>query len=62
MTLPEHKPSEKLSRRELLAYTAAFGSTFMAAQGLAAADSTARQPSPAEPPKQVESPEPDQAG
>ena len=41
MTRPEEpRPSglaaAGLSRRELLAYTAAFGSTFLAAQGLAA--------------------------
>ncbi len=35
MTRPTKDVPKKLSRRELLAYTAAFGSTFVAAQGLA---------------------------
>lgn len=38
---PEHASSDaptRLDRRELLAYTAAFGTTFLAAQGLAAAE------------------------
>ena len=30
--------SDNLSRREILAYSAAFGSAFLAAQGIAAAD------------------------
>jgi len=49
MTRPRQDESEELSRRELLAYTAAFGSTFMAAQGLAAetpAGSEARRKPP----------------
>jgi len=36
--------SNQLSRRELLAYTAAFGSAFVAAQGLAAEDAARRGP------------------
>ena len=36
MSPRKENASEKLSRRELMAYTAAFGSTFLAAQGLAA--------------------------
>ena len=36
MPHPSHNDRSPLSRRELLAYTAAFGSSFMAAQGLAA--------------------------
>ena len=36
MTRPSREDRSPLSRRELLAYTAAFGSTFLAAQGLAA--------------------------
>ena len=38
--------SHDLSRRELLAYTAAFGSAFVAAQGLAADTSSAASPAP----------------
>src|SRR6185436_11911713 len=34
----EHTMSDSLSRREILAYSAAFGSAFLAAQGIAAAD------------------------
>ncbi len=39
----------KLSRRELMAYTAAFGSSFMAAQGLAAETPAETQPDQTEP-------------
>lgn len=42
-------PSGQLSRREALAYTAAFGSAFLAAQGLAA-DAAAETPRPARSP------------
>ena len=45
---------EKLSRRELLAYTAAFGSTFVAAQGLAADTPAATQPKPDAPAKRYD--------
>ncbi len=42
---PKSTGDSKLDRRELLAYTAAFGSAFMAAQGLASAEG-AEQPAP----------------
>jgi len=45
----ERDKSQRLSRRELLAYTAAFGSTFVAAQGLAA-DAAAAKPARTKPP------------
>lgn len=41
---PNRPASDSLSRRELLAYTAAFGSAFVAAQGLAADAPAAPQP------------------
>src|SRR5262245_53991651 len=44
MTAPDH-PS-KLGRRELIAYSAAFGSAFLAAQGLTAADGPDEAPKP----------------
>jgi hexulose-6-phosphate isomerase len=50
MTHPSHNDRSPLSRRELLAYTAAFGSSFMAAQGLAAepgAEAPQAEPRPA---------------
>ena len=52
MTLPDQAGSqqpraESLSRRELLAYTAAFGSAFVAAQGLAAEGTAAAAAEPA---------------
>ncbi len=48
MTDSVQSSSHSLSRREILAYTAAFGSSFLAAQGIvAAADRPASQPQPA---------------
>ena len=50
MTRELSNPSDRLSRREVLAYTAAFGSAFVAAQGLAAeppAKTKPRRKSPA---------------
>jgi len=50
MTRQSSNPSDRLSRRELLAYTTAFGSAFVAAQGLAAeppAKTKSRRKSPA---------------
>lgn len=41
------RPADQLSRREVLAYTAAFGTAFMAAQGLVAAEAQTPQASPA---------------
>jgi L-ribulose-5-phosphate 3-epimerase len=41
-----------LSRREVLAYTAAFGSAFLAAQGLAADEAGTKEPAPAAPRRQ----------
>jgi len=43
-----------LSRRELLAYTAAFGSTFLAAQGLAAAPAAQTEPAGRSPAKRYD--------
>lgn len=54
MTPQQQNESEKLSRRELLAYGAAFGSTFVAAQGLAADTQAATQPSQKAPPKRYD--------
>jgi len=54
MARPEHGESSKLSRRELMAYSAAFGSTFMAAQGLAADPPTKTQPEPDAPSKRYD--------
>jgi len=50
MTRPSRQEHPPLSRRELLAYTAAFGSSFMAAQGLGAepgAEASRAEPKPA---------------
>ena len=44
MTIAADGTPERLSRRELLAYTAAFGSSFLAAQGLAAEPAAASRP------------------
>jgi len=44
MTTPDHPG--KLGRRELIAYSAAFGSAFLAAQGLTAADEPKDEPAP----------------
>ena len=57
MTRQRHEESEKrgpagLSRRELLAYSAAFGSAFLASQGLAAQESEEAEAS--KPPKQYD--------
>lgn len=41
------RPADQLSRREVLAYTAAFGTAFLAAQGLVAAEAQTPQASPA---------------
>ena len=49
----QKNPTGGLSRRELLAYTAAFGSTFVAAQGLAA-DEPAGEPEPRTPAKRYD--------
>ena len=54
MTRLQQNQSEKLSRRELLAYTAAFGGTFMAAQGLAADTPPAAGPEPEAPAKRYD--------
>ncbi len=54
MSQPNQSPAPPLSRRELLAYTAAFGSSFMAAQGLAA--DTPDDPPPDEKPIPATSP------
>lgn len=54
MTRREPSPSHQLSRRELMAYTAAFGSTFMAAQGLAAERPTQTQPARTPPGKRYQ--------
>jgi len=54
--MSHHDSSEfgKLSRRELMAYTAAFGSAFVAAQGLAAETPTETQPARAVPAKRYD--------
>ncbi|NQU22298.1 MAG: sugar phosphate isomerase/epimerase [Candidatus Nealsonbacteria bacterium] len=44
MTAPRKQKPEGLSRRELLAYTATFGSTFVAAQGLGGEAAAEKQP------------------
>ncbi len=49
----QQKP-EGLSRRELLAYTAAFGSTFVAAQGLAGEATAEKQPAAKSPGKRYD--------
>ena len=59
MTHTRRGESHQLSRRELLAYSAAFGSTFMAAQGLAAdpqvgAPPAQTQPAPKPPAKRYD--------
>ena len=54
MTHPRRGKIDLLSRRELLGYTAAFGSTFMAAKGLAAETPAQRKPSRKSPAKQYE--------
>jgi len=54
MTRPKQQKPEGLSRRELLAYTAAFGSTFVAAQGLAAEAAAEKQPAPKTPAKRYD--------
>ena len=46
---PKGEHSERLSRRELLAYTSAFGGAFLAAQGLAAEAAEGGAPAPAAP-------------
>jgi hexulose-6-phosphate isomerase len=47
---PQGEHCERLSRRELMAYTAVFGSAFLAAQGLAAEAPEGGGPAPAAPP------------
>ena len=54
MPRPQKNASHGLSRRELLAYSAALGSTFMAAQGLAADKPAQPQPARKPPAKRYE--------
>ena len=54
MTQTRRGESSQLSRRELLAYSAAFGGTFMAAQGLAAETPAQTQPAPKPPAKRYD--------
>ncbi len=54
MPRPQLNASHGLSRRELLAYSAAFGSTFMAAQGLAADKPVRSQPARKPPAKRYD--------
>jgi len=54
MTSPERPASSQLSRRELLALSAAFGSTFVAAQGLAADPPAEKRPAAKTPPKRYD--------
>ena len=54
MTHRQRDESASFSRRELLAYTTAFGSTFMAAQGLAAEISSEKEAAVAAPAKRYD--------
>ena len=54
MSQPKQQKPKGLSRRELLAYTAAFGSTFVAAQGLAGEAVAEKQPAAKSPGKRYD--------